>query len=278
MKNTKKILCILCFLCLDMGIGLGATSDKNSLVVSSKPEGAGIFHYLRGEYYFLGYTPFKVTKNDLDGKDDTRILLVKYGYNQMLADLSLDGKNRLYELRPVSQPYLRGEEGTSLKSSVCNAKVSERIKKIINQGNRNQIDVQLPAKWTENGGKTKLVVLVNLLNHDDIAVIRKAERRDKEEAISHFENLLKPVTKQLIQEFTQLDCLQYLLLIATYRYKGLKINFTPYEQDWTTRLEHIDFYNNKKYIYTYTGSTIELQKDMVLDNKNKTYIFEYKLH
>jgi hypothetical protein len=276
MNHTLKTFCILCFLCLDIGIGLGAASERNALVVSSKPEGASVFHYLRGAYYFLGYTPLEVTKNDLDGKDDTRILLVKYGYNQSLEDLSLDGRNRLYELRPVSQPYLLGEKGTSSKYSECRAKVGERIQKIINQGNRNQIDLQLPAIWAENDGKTKLVVLANLLNHDDIVAIRKAERRDKEEAMADVENLLSSVTKQLIPEFGQLDCLQSLLLIATYHGKDLKIDFTPYKQYWTATSEIV--IGDTKYITTAIGSTIELQQDMVVVNNNRTFLFEYKLH
>jgi uncharacterized protein YcgL (UPF0745 family) len=276
MKNTLKAFCILCFLCLDIGIGLSATSDRNALVVSSEPDGAGVFHYLRGEYYFLGYTPLEVTKNDLDGKDDTRILLVKYGYNQSVMDLSLDGRNRLYKLRPISQPYLLCEKGASSKYAKCKTQVSGRIQKIIYQGNRYQIDLQLPASWSENGGKTKLVVLANLLNHDDIVAIRKAERRDKEEAIAHIKSLLSPVTKQLIHEFGQLDCLQYLLLIATYHGKGLKIDFTPYTQYWTATTTSV--IGNTKYITTAIGSTIELQQDMVVVNNNKTFLFEYKLH
>jgi len=278
MKNTLKTFCIICFLFLYIGTSFGATDDRDTMVVSSKPEGASVFHYMRGEYCFLGYTPLKITKNDLNGKNDTSILLVKYGYNQRLVDLSLDGKNRLYDLGPVDQPYLLGEEGASPKLSDCKAKVSERIKKIIYQGNRNKIDIQLPARWAENDGKTKLVVLINLLNYDDIAAIRKAERNDKEEAIALFENFLRPVTKQLIHEFGQLDCLQYLLIIATYHHKGLKLDFTPYEQYWTTRSEYLDRSSNTKYITTTTGSTIELQNDMVLVNNNKTFLFEYKLH
>lgn len=275
MNNTFKIFCLLCFLYLDIGIGLSAASDKNALVVSSKPEGASVFHYLRGAYYFLGYTPLQVTKDDLDGKDNTRILLVKYGYDQSLVDLSLDGRNRLYELRPVSQPYLLAEEGTSSKYSKCRAEVSEKIQTMIYKDNRNQIDLQLPVRWAENGGKTKLVILANLLNHDDIVAIRKAERRDKEEAIAHVENLLRPVTKQLIHYFGQQDCLQYLLLIAAYHDKSLKIDFTPYTQFWTTRTELA--FGNTKYIRIVTDSTIELQQDMVVVNNNKTFLFEYKL-
>ena len=271
-----KFFCLLCIIFLNVGIGLGATSDKNALVVSSKPEGAGVFHYLRGAYYFLGYTPLEVTKKDLDGKDDTRILLVKYGYNQSLVDLSLDGRNRLFELRPVGQPYLIGEKGDSSKYSECRSKISDRIQKIIDQGNRNQIDLQLPARWTENGSRTKLIVLANLLNYDDIDAIKKAERRNKEEAIAHVENLIKPVTKLLMHEFGELNCLQYLLVIAAYQDKGLKMDFTPYEQYWTATTSVV--IGKTKYITTAIGSTIELQQDMVIVNKNKTFLFEYKLH
>ncbi len=263
----------LCFLVV--GIGLGAVSDGNALVVSSKPEGASVFHYLRGQYYFLGYTPLEVTKGDLEGKDDTRILLVKYGYDRSLVDLSLDGRDRLYELNPVSHPYVLTEGGGTSDSSGCRVKVGDRIEKIIAKGNRSQVDFQLPAGWAEDGGRRKLVQLANLLNHDDLMAIGKAERRDKEEAVALVENLVSPVIKPLLNEFSQLECLQYLLLIATYPRKGLKIEFTPYTHFWQKTTSSL--IGNTRYITTVFGSTVELQKDMVIMNNEKTFLFEYKL-
>ena len=224
----------------------------------------------------MGYTPLEVTKNDLDGKVDTRILLVKYGYNQHLVDLSLDSGSRIFELRSVGQPYLLSEEGASSKYSGCRASISETIQKLIHKGNKDKIDLQLPARWAENGGRTSLVVFARLLDHDDISSLKKSERRDKEEALASAENLLKPTTRQLINEIGQFECLQYLVVIATYHDKGLKMDFTPYQEYW--RAESSMVIGNTKYTTTTIGTTTELYQDMVLINKNPTFVFSYKLH
>lgn len=267
---------LLCVLCLSYGLAFGATRDSSAVVVSSQPEGASIFHYLRGAYYFLGYTPMKVTKEDLDGKVDTRLLLVKYGYNQSLVDLSLDGGNQLYELSSAGEPYLLSDEGVSSKYSGCRARVSETIQKLIHQGNKIQIDLQLPARWSENGGNTRLVVMASVLNHDDISGIKQAERRNNEAAIAHVNKLLAPITKELMGEFGQLDCLQYFVLIVAYHEKGLKVDFTPYEQYWTatssTRI------GNREIITTAIGATTELDQGMVVINKKHSFVFSHKLH
>jgi len=276
MLKRSFLICLLCLLSLGYGLALGATRDRSAVVVSSKPEGASVFHYLRGAYYFLGYTPIELTKDDLDGKVDTRILLVKYGYKQNLVDLSLDGGNQLYELRPVGLPYLLSDEGASSKYSGCRARVSETIQKLIHRGNENQIDLQLPARWAEIGGNTRLVVMASLLNHDDISAIRQAERRDKEEAIAHVKDLVGPITKQLINEFGQLDCLQYFVLIVAYHEKGLKVDFTPYEQYWTATSSMM--IGNREIITTAIGATTEFDQGMVVINKKHSFVFSHKLH
>jgi hypothetical protein len=271
-----KILCLLCVLCLEVGVAVGAASSRDASVLSSEPEGASVFHYLRGAYYFLGYTPLGITKDDLDGKEETRILLVKYGYNRSLVDFTLDGKNQMYKLNPAGQPYLLTEEGVNSKYSACRSKVGETIQNTISQGNRSQIEFQLPLRWAEDGGKRKLIVLANLLNHDDIIAIGKAERRDKEEAFALVEKFLSPVIKPLINQFRQLECLEYLLLIVTHSGKRQKMDITPYRDYWTATTSMV--IGNTKIITTAIGSTVELQKDMVVIKNEKTFLFEFKLN
>lgn len=270
-----KYLGLFCFLCTCIGIDVGAASERNTLVVSTEPTDVGIFHYLRGGHYFLGYTPFEITRNHLEGKDETRILLTKFGFKRILVDFGFDGKDRLYRLTPIKPPYVLPEVGTNLKDSECRIRISDKIEKMIFEKHRSQIDIELPGKWAEVDGRRKLVILAHLLNYDDIAAIKSAERRDKDEAITLVENLLKPISKLLIQELRNLECLENLLLIADYKGRGLKIDFSPYRQIWTAETSYR--IGNTIYKVSVQDSSLELQRDMVFINNEKTYFFDYKL-
>jgi hypothetical protein len=273
MKFTIKIFfCLICLSCaLDSVAG-----DKNSLLIRSEPDGAGVFHYLRGSYYFLGYTPLQVSRDDLEGKTDTRILLLKYGYKRNLVDVHLEDKSGEYRLKAEDQPYLHTGEDCSSNSLKCRTKIAETIHRIVKQRNKFQMDFKLPFRWAEDRGKRKLVVLVDILDHDNIAAIRKAESRDKEEALEAIRNLINPAFKPILEEFARVECLEYLFLVVTYAKKALQVDFTPYQSYWTAT----SYYDvgNTRYTTIAWGSTVELNQDMVLINNNKTYLFEYKLH
>ena len=273
MKFTLKVF--FCLMCLSCALD-GFAGDRNSFLIKSDPDGASVFHYLRGSYYFLGNTPLQVSKEDLEGKTDTRVLLLKYGYKRNLVNLTLEDKIGLYRLKAEDQPYLHTGEDCSADSLKCRTKAAEAIHKIVKQKNKFQIDFKLPFRWAEDRGKRKLVVLADILDHDSITAIRKAESRDKEEALEVIRNLTAPALKPMIEEFAKVECLDKLFLVVTYAKKALQVDFTPYQSYWTAT-SYYDI-GNTRYTTVAWGSTVELNQDMVLINNNKTYLFEYKLH
>lgn len=267
---------LFCFLLVQAGGHCFAAGKDNVFQLSSKPNGANVYHYLRGNKHFLGITPFKVSKTDLAGKDSTRLLLNKFGFKQELFDIDVDGKKKTYTLKRQPPPYLQHESNSKLTHDACKARVANKIEKLIKISPRGMAGVQLPIRWVEQGNNTKIVVLAEVLNHTDVRKIKRMTRRDKDKAVELVEKLLSSTSKILLEQFKQQKCLNTVLLVGTYQDKGLTMDLTPYREHWTGKTEYT--IGTTKYTRYAFGATVELQKDMVVTKKTKSFLFQYKLH
>ena len=55
------------------------------------PNGASVFHKVRGKHYFIGYTPLKLTPDLLANKSRPHLLILKYGYQEISLTVNLAG-------------------------------------------------------------------------------------------------------------------------------------------------------------------------------------------
>lgn len=276
MNRIMLVISLACFLLLGSGAAYTAdTTGEPSFLISSVPDGAAVFQYMRGKNYFLGYTPLKVTKDDLHGKDNATIRLIRFGYKQKLLDLAVDDNNKTVALEPELPPHVVNQGEIPASLAKCKSEIDDAISNLTRKRITGQIAFQHPFFLSKTPEGSEITIVSTILNHSDIKKIKKIERMGGEGLIPYIERLISPAASQLIKEFEKLECLVTVAIVARYKHVGLKMEYTPYLKHWSRTSSYV--VGNTQYTTTVYGSNTELDSDMKQTKEDKSIIIRYKL-
>ncbi|MEM1262840.1 MAG: hypothetical protein AAGH76_10625 [Pseudomonadota bacterium] len=276
MRTILSNVFLACILAPLASVSWALDLEKESdFVLSTSPQGAAVFHYLRGKNLFLGYTPLKLSRDDLDGRQSARFRFLKFGYHEKLAKLPLSGLDTVSELEPGLEFRLTGE--TTAELSTCSDEIKQVATGVAQAGMRSQLGFQYPFFLAETRDGVELRIVTKIVNQNDIKKIKRVERTKENDAqVAEFvASLVEPTVFPLITAVEALACVDAVAVVASLQVSGLKIDATPYEEVWASTSEL--YVGGSKIVTTTIGTEVKFSTDVVQTRKRKNYLFTYRL-
>lgn len=218
-------LTLLTFLII-LPVGRQASAGA-SIQIDSSPSQASIFGEQRGSMFFYGYTPLRMSREDMSGD---RLVIAKTGYKSQRLAVGNQSEVRV-ELTKDSNIEIVPD---SLRSHcpTDNLKAYARMVESFRQvSTKLQIDTPFASLTAE--GKNSLLIVTRVVDKKTRSELRSVRRS---EGIKAFENRLedqvKPVIGAVISDIKEIPCVDYLALRVIYSDSKLKLDIKRIQVPW----------------------------------------------
>lgn len=219
----------LAFTCLLVGLSITQVASPSSNIrITSIPDQASVFGEQRGSLYFYGYTPLKMTKENMSGD---KVVISKTGYitqrfavkEQLEFTVELE-KDEGIETIPDSLRLQCGLDAQKAYSAMADSfrTVPTMLK------------FDTPFMSIDIDDKKSLLIVARVIDRKTRADLRSTRRKD---GINAFENKLEEqawsVAREVINDIKKISCVDYVALRLIYSDAKLALDVKRIQVPWS---------------------------------------------
>ena len=238
------------------------------------PAGATVFHKVQGKHHFIGHTPLKLTPDLIANKLTPRLLILKYGYQEV--SLVVDVAQR----KPVQVQLQPAAIQEQTYSQACESRLITKLQETFNSTPQT-LEVFPPMVVTSPSDKERMLLLrVQVVNQDDAYAIRRTRRLDAANVLPMVSKIVDSTLGPIVQVASQGDCLSKMQVDVQFKKsRRLKLKSVQTQtggmmvQSWDTNIGG-DIYRTTKHL-TWSGTKTSVQAAIAIDRDQQIISLRY---
>ena len=244
--------------------------------IETNPEGAAVFHKVRGKHKLLGYTPLNLKSFDVENKSSPRLVVLKFGYEQSSVHVDMT------QSAPVSIQLKPAKVAPQKEIASCTADILNTVEQYLATSNQPFHVLPLQIRSNSRTNENTLVMRFQVVDHDDSYQIKRTTRLARSALASVVSGLLDPVIKPILKLADKNHCLSFVQAdVAFHASKRLKLNTVMNRtggfasQSWLNNIGGSVYRTQVN--YTWSGTNVSYEAGIVVNKDDKIVSLRYKL-
>ncbi|MBT6490129.1 MAG: hypothetical protein HOK97_10235 [Deltaproteobacteria bacterium] len=242
--------------------------------IVTDPDGASVFHKVRGKHYFVGYTPLKLTPALLANKSRPHLLILKYGYQEAAVAVDLAENSTVHmQMTPAKIPVQK-------YTKACEENVLTTLQTSL-RSEPHSLHVFPPViVETQNDKRSSLLVRVQVVNYDDAYAIRRTQRLDAAKVMSVVSQIVESTLMPFFQIASKADCFDKLQVDVEFKdSKRLRLETVQtrtggtMSHSWDTNIGG-DIYRTTKH-FNWSGTKVSVEAGIAVDRNKQVMSLQY---